>query len=217
MTHDLWKLLILGGLSVLIALIFGGNLQYLRKMKRLLWIFIGLAIVQSIFLPTGRSLITIGDWPLLTLGGVLQGVYFLLRIVVIMIPATVMLSSSSREIVQGFVQLRIPYEIAFMVSVAIRFLPLLKEEITDSLVALQLRGIVLNRIPLGQRIKIYTYLVTPVLMGVIHKAQELSMALEMRAFRAYPTRTSYLELKLGVHDYLLMIGSCACVIIVLLF
>jgi energy-coupling factor transport system permease protein len=42
---------------------------------------------------------------------------------------------------------RIPYEIAFMVSVAIRFLPLLTDEIKNVVTAVQLRGIELDKIP----------------------------------------------------------------------
>lgn len=41
----------------------------------------------------------------------------------------------------------------------------------------------------------------PVITGAIRKAQALSMAMETRAFRAYPSRTSFLILKFSVKDY----------------
>ena len=45
----------------------------------------------------------------------------------------------------------VPYEIAFMVLMAIRFLPVLGEEVRDALTAIQLRGVKIKEIPLGQK------------------------------------------------------------------
>jgi energy-coupling factor transport system permease protein len=94
-----------------------------------------------------------------------------------------------------------------MVSVGIRFLPMLRNEFRDVITAIQLRGVELKRIPLKKRIRVYSYIFTPIVAGAINKARKLSIAMETRAFRAYPDRTSYLILKLIARDYIVIIVS----------
>lgn len=85
--------------------------------------------------------------------------------------------------------------------------PLLQEEITDMMTVIQLRGVNLKRIPLARRLKTYAYLLMPMIASVLMKSRELSMAMEMRAFRAYPTRTSYRRLTFTTPDYVVMAAS----------
>jgi len=192
-------------ISILLSVLFCGNLiKTLKATKRLWYIFFAIVLLQSFFNHSGRELLGIKEFSVITTGGLLKGVEFILRMSIIIFTAAIVASSNYREVVQGLVQLRIPYELAFMVSVAIRFLPLLKEEFTDVLTAIQLRGVDLKRIPLKKRLKVYSYILMPVIAGAVNKAHKLSIAMETRAFRAYPSRTSYLVLKLAVKDYIFM-------------
>ena len=115
-------------------------------------------------------------------------------LLIVIAAAVVMTTANSRDIIQGLIQWKVPYELAFMVTIAIRFLPLLQEEATDTLTALQLRGVNLKKIPILKRLRTYSYLLMPLLTSVLIKARDLSVAMEMRAFRAYPQRTSLREL-----------------------
>lgn len=187
---------------VLSALFYGDLLKTLKSTRRLWYVFFAIVVLQSVFNHSGKVLASIGDFPVLTTGGVLKGIEFLLRISIIVFSATIVASSNYREVVQGLVQLKIPYEIAFMVSVGIRFLPQLKNEFTDVLTAIQLRGIEIKKIPFKKRMKVYFYIFTPVIAGAVNKAQKLSIAMETRAFRAYPKRTSYLVLQMMLKDYI---------------
>ncbi len=213
--QKIWLLALILMLGMVLTYLLGENLHLFKRFGRIIWLFVGIAVIQSIFTPEGISLIVIGKIRLLTVGGLEKGVCFLLRIMAIIVPASIMISTGTREIIQGLVQWKVPYEIAFMVSLAIRFLPLLSEEIKDTFIAIQLRGIELDKIPLGKRLRMYSYLFMPVLSGVILKARELSTALETRAFRAFPRRTSYRVLKLQNQDYLVM-GMSLCFVIVVL-
>ena len=131
----------------------------------------------------------------------------LTALLIIIFSATIVISSSYREIVQGLVQLKIPYEIAFMVSVGIRFLPMLRNEFKDVMTAIQLRGVDFKKIPIKKRVRVYSYVFTPVVAGAIKKAQKLSIAMETRAFRAFPNRTSYLVLKMTARDHIVIVFS----------
>lgn len=192
-------------ISISVSIAFDGNfLSFIKKMNKMLWFLVMIAILQSIFSPAGRTLVAFGSFTILTTGGMTKGIEFILRMSIIIVSASIITSSPSRDIVQGLIQWKIPYEISFMVSVGIRFLPLLREEIKDVMTAIQLRGIELKKISLRKKIKLYSYLFTPVVAGSLIKAQKLSIAMETRAFRAYPKRTSYRILKMCWKDYVVI-------------
>ena len=186
---------------------FKGDWGFMKRARKFIVLFVGIALLQSIFAPAGPPLITLGDFTLLTQGGLTKGVRVIVRMLVIIISATIMKGCSAREIIQGLVQWKVPYEIAFMVSLAIRFLPILGQEAKDAYTAIQLRGIEIEELTLRQRLKLYSYLFMPVLAGVVYRARELSTSLKARAFRAYPERTSFIRLKLTRTDYAIMLTS----------
>ncbi|MGI6704022.1 MAG: energy-coupling factor transporter transmembrane component T family protein [Clostridia bacterium] len=194
--------------SIVLSAASGSRLFVLiKKFRRILWLFVAIAVIQSVFAPSGRALVNLGGIKLITAGGLYKGVAMVLRMSIVMVSATIMATSNSREIVQGLVQWKVPYEIAFMVSVAIRFLPLLTDEIKNVVTAVQLRGIELDRIPARQRLKVYSYLIMPVVSGAVIKSRELATTMETRAFRAYPKRTSYMVLTMNRNDYAVITTS----------
>lgn len=175
-----------------------------KKIKSLIYVLVLIAIIQSIFSQGGEVLFSIRNFTILTTRGLEKGLEFIFRMMIIIFSATIITTSNSREIVQGFVQWGLPYDIAFMVALGIRFLPILSQEIKDSLTAIQLRGVDIKTIPIRKRISVYSYIFTPILVGTLLKAEKLSTAIEMRGFRAYDNRTSYLILKMSKWDYIVI-------------
>jgi energy-coupling factor transport system permease protein len=57
----------------------------------------------------------------------------------------------------------------------------------------------------------------PVVSGAVIKSRELATAMETRAFRAYPKRTSYMVLTMQRADYAVIIISMAVSIFTLIF
>ncbi|WP_353892853.1 energy-coupling factor transporter transmembrane component T [Proteinivorax hydrogeniformans] len=204
----LWLLCVLCVAVMMSVLFKSGSLMIFWKLKRFAWIFVFMIFIQSIFTDGGEGLVTLGNLTIVSTVGLANSASIFLRISIIITSATVMTTSNSRDIVQGLYQWKIPYELAFMVSVAIRFLPMLKEEVIDMMTAIQLRGINLKKIPKGTKIKIYSYLIMPMIASVILKAKELAIAVEMRGLRACSNRTSYRQLKLGYRDYVSMVIFC---------
>ena len=197
-------------ISIIISILLRTGLKrVLKSLSRIWYIFFTLIIVQSIFTGSGKELLSIGGFTLLTGGGIIKGVEFMLRLLIIIVSATIMATSNQREIVQGLNQWKVPYEISFMVSIAIRFLPMLAAEIKNTLIAIQLRGIDPRKLKFLKRMKLYRYIFGPILINTVKKAQKLSIAMEARAFRAYPERTSYLILRFTGIDYLMISISLA--------
>ena len=176
----------------------------LRRSKRLLQILLFITVLRSVFAPAGLVLLAAGNLPILTTGGLAMGIMVSLRLIIFIIGASMLTVYSARSLIQGLVQIKMPYEIAYMVSIGIRFVPLLAEELKDSLTALQLRGVVIEELKFKKRLSLYTYLLLPVIVGSLRQAKELSMSMEMRAFRAMERRSSYYRLKFDISDMVLL-------------
>lgn len=206
--NNVWILFGVLLLSIILAALVGNDITYiLNRFKALFSIIIFMIIVQSIFCPSGEILISFKSFIILTTGGLSKGIEILFRILIIVFSATIISTSNYREIVQGLVQWKMPYEIAFMVLVGIRFLPLLTEEVKDVFTAIQLRGINFKKISFKNKIKVASFVFTPIVASTLIKAQKLSTAMETRAFRAYPTRTSYMKIDMSSIDYFVIIIS----------
>lgn len=192
--------------SIILVLLFKSPIfSIVKRVKKILTVMIFLVLIQSIFTVDGTNIFHVAGITFLTVEGLMKGLQLVLRILIIITSASIMATNNPREIVQGLVQWKVPYEIAFMVSIAIRFLPMLTEEIKDVVTAIQLRGIELEKIPLGKRIKVYSYVIMPIVASTLIKARKLSTAMEMRGFGAYENRTSYHILEMQKKDYVITI------------
>jgi energy-coupling factor transport system permease protein len=214
-TKNILILSLMLALSAIICIVLKAKIK--RILKKLIWLFFMLAVVQSVFAPSGRVLFGIGGIELLTVGGLTKGIEILLRMLIIIISAGIVTTSKPEDVIQGFIEWKLPYEIVFMISIAIRFLPMLTQEFKDAITAIQLRGVELKQIPIKMKISIYTYIFTPVVVNSIVKSRDLSVAMEMRAFRAYPQRTSYMKLKLNAYDYAIILISLVATVNLLIF
>ena len=170
------------------------------RLKRLWQAALAIALIQSFFVPSGTVLFELGNIPLLTGGGVLKGLLVLFRLALLITGGAMFTPYPQRALIQAMVQVRLPYEAAYMISIGVRFIPQMIEEMKDSLTALQLRGVVIEELRLSKRLSLYAYLLLPVLAASLQNARELAMSMEMRAFRAMRERTSYSTLSLSRSD-----------------
>jgi len=205
--RDVWFMSALLALSVIFGLVLGVDfIRLAKRLKRLWQVVITVALLQSVFAPSGTVILAVFDVPVLTSGGISKGLTVLFRLVLFISGAAMFTLYKPRELIQGMVQIKLPYEVAYMVSVGIRFVPKMSEELKDSLTALQLRGVVIEEIGLKKRLKLYSYLLLPVVASSLQNARELSMSMEMRAFKAMRERTSYYTLALKGRDALMLCG-----------
>ena len=203
--ENMWFMLGLLVVAVISAALLHVNFkQLLKRLKRLWQILIFVSILRSIFTPSGNVLFEIWDIPLITTGGIQIGALVLFRLSLFITCGIMLTRYPSRTLIQGMIQIKMPYEIAYMVTVGVRFIPQLAEQLKDSLTALQLRGVVIGELKLRKRLSLYTYLILPVIVSSLQNAKELSMSMEMRAFRAKQERTSFYELTLQRHDIILI-------------
>ena len=71
------------------------------------------------------------------------------------------------------------------------------------------RGVDLDKVPLGRKIRIYSYILMPAVAGALIQARRVAVAMEARAFRARPRRTWLEWPRLHRRDWLLMAAAVA--------
>lgn len=177
-SSNLWLLFGLLTISFLLAgLSLGSYGQIVKRLVKMLPLFLTLGITLIVFSSVAAALASI------------------LRIAVIVTSALIFSNTSSRDFVQALLSWRIPYEIAFMVMIAMRFFPIFMEEAQDIFSAVQMRGVEFNKLKLKEKISLYAALFLPLVLGAVNKAYQLAIAMEARGLRAYPTRTFFHQAK----------------------
>lgn len=200
------RLLLVLAFTMALLFVFHFELSSIGEyLKPFLSLMLFLFVIQCIFSPTGTVLLAVGPVHLITSGGLASGASAVLRIVVVTAAAMLLTTFNSRDFVLALVQSKVPYELAFMVFIALRFLPVFRDELTNVVTAIQLRGVELKKVPWGQKTRLYRRLFFPVVYGVLLKAQQLAVSMEARGFRAYPRRTYLRRLSFYSIDYVAML------------
>ena len=99
------------------------------------------------------------------------------------------LTTSGPDLVRASVQqLRMPYRIGYTALAAFRFVPRFRHELDVIRAAHRVRGQHGGRGPFARLARGWGYIV-PLLAGAIRHAERVALAMDSRAFGAYPTRT----------------------------
>lgn len=191
---------------VVLVLVFGRVSlgTALGKVRGALGLIASLFLLQCIFNRQGEPLLLISGFTLVTDTGLETAVTVCLRLLILLLTAMIMVTGQRREYIMALNQLGLPYEISFMVMAGLRFLPLLREEAQDVLTAMEMRGAKLSSGPITARLRLYLSACLPIVAGAIDRSQKMAAAMEARAFRAMPQRTSMNRLTMTRRDWCYM-------------
>lgn len=133
--------------------------------------------------------VQLGGWTLYS-GALEIGVATGLRIAAIVVLAFIAgLSTTGPDLVRATVQqLRVPYRIGYTALAAFRFVPRFRHELEVIRQAHRVRGAHGGRGPFTAIARWAGYIV-PLLAGAIRHAERVALAMDARAFGAYPDRT----------------------------
>lgn len=159
-----------------------------------------LAVVQCLFVRNGGPLVDVGGLTLITTGGASMAAGVSLRFLIIVCSALILLTGDARDYLLALVQCRMPFELAFMVMTAVHFLPILRDEAVDVYVAVQMRGTELAKASIAGKLRVYVRIALPIVAGAVKRAEQVSLAMDARAFRALPRRTYLRHLTLAGKD-----------------
>jgi energy-coupling factor transport system permease protein len=143
----------------------------------------------------------VGNWLQLSVEGLLYGLMIIFRTIslVLAIPLVVF-TTQMDELVIGLTRARVPYRIAFIFASTLRFVPLLLGEVQDIIQAQRLRGMDVSSMGLARRLRIYSRVAVPLILGALVRSEQIELVLAARAFTGSPERTYLHETNLGVWD-----------------
>jgi energy-coupling factor transport system permease protein len=135
--------------------------------------------------------------------GVVYGAVVSLRLVSVLAAGSlVVYTTHPSEMVLALARLRVPHWFAFMLTLALRFLPETVEQGKRILVAQQLRGA--DGAGLMSAPRRFRLMIVPLMAASLRSAQQVAMAAEIRAYS--PTRVPAKELRFSSTDWFALIG-----------
>ena len=110
------------------------------------------------------------------------------------------LTTTPEELGMALTKLRVPYIYTFAFISAIRFAPVLAQELQSIIDAQRSRGLELDKGGPIARARRYIPVLVPLLVNVLRRSYELAEAMEVKCFGARKKRTYLRELKMKVRD-----------------
>lgn len=178
------------------------------SLKAIYFILIFTFLLNALFIKDGREIFSFGIISL-TVGGIIRAVYMALRLMLLIVSAGLLtLTTSPIQLTDGLERLFAPlkvigfpaHEIAMMMSIALRFIPILTEETDKIMKAQSARGAVFDEGGLIKRAKAIVALIVPLLASAFHRALELAGAMEARCYHGGEGRTRLKVLKMQKSD-----------------
>ena len=144
-----------------------------------------------------------------TFGSILErSLAMTLRFIVLIQTFSVFFLTTSPDLLGlALEQSRIPYELCFAFTTAVRFVPVLAEEAQTIMDAQKARGLELEGGNFLKRIRNYIPILIPLIVNAIRRSLELAETMESRAWGANKNRTNLYVLKMGRKDILLILAS----------
>ena len=167
-----------------------------KGMKAIVFLLM-ITVIFNMFLTPGEALVTF--WKLtITKEGLKLAVMMAIRLSFLIIGSSVMtLTTTPNNLTDGMEKLMKPlrkikvpvHEIAMMMSIALRFIPILLEE-TDKIMKAQIaRGADFESGNLMKKAKALVPLLVPLFISAFRRANDLAMAMEARCYRGGDGRT----------------------------
>ncbi len=180
-----------------------------RGMRAILFLLI-LTFGFNLFLTPGEAVFRV--WKLtVTREGITMAVKMAVRLSLLIVGSSVMtltttpnnLTDGMERLLKPLQKLRVPvHEIAMMMSIALRFIPILLEETDKIMKAQTARGASFDEGNLLQRAKNMVPLLVPLFISAFRRANDLAMAMEARCYRGGDGRTKMKPLHYEKRDYL---------------
>ena len=170
----------------------------------------------------------IWKWGILSISeeGIWKAVYMALRLILLIIGSSLLtltttpnqLTDGLERLLQPFHKLRVPvHEVAMMMSIALRFIPILIEEMDKIMKAQMSRGADFESGNLLRRMKNLLPLLIPLFVSATRRANELAYAMDARCYHGGEGRTKMKPLKYRKRDvigYICLAGYLILLIVV---
>ena len=183
-------------------------MMQLRSIRPILWIVL-FTFGVHLFMTPGTEVFRLGPFTA-TWEGIARGAYIGLRLILLILLSTLLtLTTSPLRLTDGLEALLSPlrrvgvpvHELAMMMTIALRFVPTLLEELDRIMKAQKARGADFEHGNIMQRLRAIVPVLVPLFLSAFRRADELALAMEARCYRGGEGRTQMKELRAGRLDY----------------
>ena len=211
----------------LLIVIFISNVPInliISGLKNIIIIILFTVILNMLFIKDGNEILNIGFIHITNIG-IITAVKLCTRLILLILGSSMLtlvttpidLTAGIEALLRPFKRIGLPsHEIAMMMSIALRFIPTLLEELDKIKKAQMARGIDFDSGGLIQKAKSMVPLLVPLFISAFRRADELAMAMEARCYRGDINRTKMNELKYQGIDYIALITTILFTFIVIM-
>lgn len=214
--------------NAIIALLIFGIAGSARLPFRRLWmvlaplipVFVIIMIIAGYTRPTGSfstefaRRVLFYSWPgrhlPVSMGGLLYGLTMLLRVLVLVVSSSILtLTTPLDDFLQLLRWFHLPYEMSFIITTGIRFIPTMEHKADMVLDAQRARGASVEAGGMIQRIRAYIPVMIPLVVDSIRMSENLACAMLNRGYGATRNWTTLRKLRLRPLDYLAILAFIA--------
>lgn len=188
-------------------------MKYLKSLRMILFVII-LTGIFNVFYGGGDIL---WQWQQLTIttGGLINASFVIVRISMLMMVSSVLTyTTSPTDLTDGLERLMKPlkifrvrvHEIAMMMTIALRFIPVLLEETDKIMNAQKARGADMESGNLIKRVKALIPVLIPLFVSAFRRAGDLATAMECRCYNGDKNRTRMKVLHFTIKDLIALLG-----------
>lgn len=195
---------------VLVLLTIVGKLKFkpLLKIIKHMWFFMLILLVINVLTVTGEVLFQIGDF-IIYKEAITETVYIFLRLIMILMVSNLLTASTTpNELTYAMEFYLTPLkvfkininEIALMMSIALRFIPTLLEEVDRIMKAQTSRGVDFKYGKYKEKLSALTSIIIPLFISCFERADDLSEAMVVKGY-GKGKRTKYKRLQFSYRDF----------------
>lgn len=183
--------------------------SYMVKGLRAIVVLLALTCVFNLFLTPGE--VVFSFWKItITKEGINLSFRMVLRLIYLILGTSLMtLTTTPNQLTDGLEQglkplnrIHVPvHELAMMMSIALRFIPILIEETDKIMKAQTARGANFDEGGLIQKAKSMVPLLVPLFISAFRRANDLALAMEARCYHGGEGRTKLHPLRYQTRDY----------------
>ncbi len=200
-------------------------IKFMLKGLKAVMMIILFTVLLNLFLTPGEPIVTFWRFTI-TNEGIETASQMAIRLVFLIVGSSIMtLTTSPISLTDGIEYLLNPWkrigvpahEIAMMMTIALRFIPILLEE-TDKIMKAQMaRGADFESGSIFKRAKNMIPLLVPLFISAFRRADDLALAMEARCYKGGEGRTRLKQLKYEGHDLAVFFSVGAYLAVVILF
>lgn len=199
--------------------------KFITKGLKPIILLLMITLVFNLFFTSGGNVLVSVGILKITDEGLRASVYMALRLVYLIAGSSLMtltttpnaLTDGIESLLRPLNKIKVPvHEIAMMMSIALRFIPILLEE-TDKIMKAQIaRGADLESGSIIERAKSMIPILVPLFVSAFRRANDLAMAMEARCYRGGDRRTKMKPLVYKRRDYAAYVITIVyCIVLVL--